>query len=134
MTNFEKYKDEILEIMKTYGRPARVKGKFCGCHGTDCDECEFLKYGDRGCVGNFLLWLYEEYKESAPKLTMRERAFCESLAVPTANRVERSSTGNLYLVTEYQYALSLDNSWFPFIKCNEYYGISRLLKLEVEND
>ena len=50
MTNFEKYKKQIPELI--YAR---------------CSECEFSKkkkeYAGLDCSGKMLLWLYEEYQE-----------------------------------------------------------------------
>ena len=76
-TNFEFYKDEILKIVNTPTRLAKVNGKPVTCAGTDCEECEFNKMSDL-CDISTIKWLYAEHIEQ-PKLTKRERAFCEAV-------------------------------------------------------
>lgn len=70
MTNFERYKKEILDfIANTRGSsPAVVDGKFAKCGDTHCSKCSLEKEKYRGvCCGNrMLLWLYEEYQEEPP--------------------------------------------------------------------
>lgn len=59
MTNFEKYKDEILKIVtKSHNNPAKKDGVIVACAGLDCKKCDF---GDASkCRKNFLNWLYED--------------------------------------------------------------------------
>ena len=58
MTNFEKYKNEILEFNTQDAEeiPAIVNGKPVSCDNTRCDDCEL----DDPCTRNFIKWLYED--------------------------------------------------------------------------
>lgn len=62
MTNFEKYKKEILEIENNFGRIAmdRYKKRIRPCSELSCGDCEFC---DVYCETNLFNWLYEEYQE-----------------------------------------------------------------------
>ncbi len=77
MTNFEKYKDEILGISRTQAiaiskrRNAPEK-----CIYSVCSEC-LLHEGTYCNQKAIFQWLYSEYQEPAPKLTKAERGFCE---------------------------------------------------------
>lgn len=77
MTNFEKYKDEILGISRTQAiainkrRNAPEK-----CSYSVCSEC-LLHEGTYCNQKAIFQWLYSEYQEPAPKLTKAERGFCE---------------------------------------------------------
>lgn len=75
MTNFEKYKDEIMDISIKGRRVALVKRQPVDCHNISCTACDL--YCEVPCDVERLKWLYEEYKEPAPTLTSKERAFCE---------------------------------------------------------
>lgn len=60
MTNFEKYKDEILKIVnETHDIPAMEDGHLQKCSLTSCQVCEFEDKDRNGCGGNFTKWLYE---------------------------------------------------------------------------
>lgn len=76
-TNFEYYKDEILEISSAKYSPAKVNDKLVKCDDINCCECEFYSDED-SCGVSFINWLYAEHIEQ-PKLTKRERAFCEAV-------------------------------------------------------
>lgn len=58
MTNFEKYKDEIIKIAtESNGSPAKRDGVVVACGDLDCKECDF----NRGnCRENQFNWLYED--------------------------------------------------------------------------
>lgn len=60
MTNFEKYKTEILNYIENHGEvPARVNGEFVSCSSQKCKECKYEdKVGD--CVINFIKWLCKD--------------------------------------------------------------------------
>lgn len=64
MTNFEKYKDVILEISKNGDRVAidRRTKKVQSCSEVTCWNCVFYN-GDVSCSALLMLWLYEEYEE-----------------------------------------------------------------------
>lgn len=59
MTNFEKYKDKILEIAtESHSGPAMKDGVFVACVGLDCRKCDFGSAGK--CGENRFRWLYED--------------------------------------------------------------------------
>lgn len=61
MTNFEKYKDEILKIAtETHDIPAMEDGRLQKCSLTSCEMCKFEDDDRNGCGGNFVKWLYED--------------------------------------------------------------------------
>lgn len=65
MTNFEKYKDVILEISKNGDRVAvdRRTKKVQSCSDVTCWNCVFYN-GDVSCSAPLMLWLCEEYQET----------------------------------------------------------------------
>ena len=74
MTNFEYYKDTILE-MCNIGADLTVKnGELTRCTNTFCHDCDFHK--NDSCTASLIKWLYEEHIEQQ-KLTKKERQFCE---------------------------------------------------------
>lgn len=78
MTNFEYYKDKILEIGCIDDVAVAKDGEIYKCsHFPDCVNCMFDASGD--CRAPITKWLYEEHveKPKAPKLTKKERLFCE---------------------------------------------------------
>lgn len=131
MTNFEKWKDEILEITDAQCRVAVVDGKPVNCSGMVCGDCDCNK-PRQSCAVSLVEWLYSEYKEPTPKLTKRERAFCEAFAFPRQEKIRRTVCGNLTL-DAHDDGYHLDNTWFKFIKAgNPAWTVEDLLKLEVE--
>lgn len=58
MTNFEKYKDRILELI-TEGNstPVLKDGKIVACRCISCEECDF---NGGNCRENQFNWLYED--------------------------------------------------------------------------
>lgn len=61
MTNFEKYKDEILKIaIKSNSYPARSDGIVIACEGLACSVCDFNGAGIGKCRENQFKWLYED--------------------------------------------------------------------------
>ena len=57
MTNFEKYKEELLSFDYAEGNfPAKKNGKLMRCADTHCAECDFI---NGNCTTNFIKWLYE---------------------------------------------------------------------------
>lgn len=68
-TNFEHYKDEILEY---YGQNlAVVKGRPTLCCETNCNDCDF-KINQIGCRETAKYWLKQQYKKPVYKLTKFE--------------------------------------------------------------
>ena len=76
MTNFEYWKDRILEINEDEV-VAIINGKPCDCSVGKCEVCDFFRK-EKTCRQKFVEWLYSEHKEK-PKLTKRERKLCEAL-------------------------------------------------------
>lgn len=73
MTNFEFYKDEILEIVNNSFSSFAVKdGKPRPCRGLVCAACDFDTC--MHCEIERFQWLYAEHIEKQPKLTEKERA------------------------------------------------------------
>ena len=57
MTNFEKYKEQLLSFDYVEGNtPAKKSGKLMRCADTYCIECDFI---NGNCTTNFIKWLYE---------------------------------------------------------------------------
>lgn len=143
MTNFEKYKDEILEISRTQAiaiNKRRNAPEKCSC--SVCSEC--LLHEGRYCNQKAIFqWLYSEYQEPAPKLTKAERGFCEILQ---KGYIARDKNGNLFVYDALPRRSKLmwsglnwrqlDCSFYPFItwKSGKAWSIEDLLKLEVCDD
>ena len=99
MTNFEKWKDELLRLGKD-GQDgiACLNGKPIPCVTIDdCCNCDFNK---DSCDGKFLLWLYEEYEEPKPKLTKREWHFLNFIE---SGYIARDAEGELVWYREKPY-------------------------------
>ena len=145
-TNFEFYKDQILEIAKI-GSLAVCNDKPVSCGEIQCTGCLF-KRDEYGCAqGRELFeWLYAEHIEK-PKLTKRERAFCETLR---AGWIARDENGKLHLFDLVSEPYKQNRTWFKrSVSCNHIrlnsdefefvkwsdekpWSIEDLLKLEVE--
>ena len=141
MTNFEKYKDEILGISRTQTiaiskrRNAPEK-----CSNSVCSEC-LLHEGTYCNQKAIFQWLYSEYQEPASKLTKAERGFCEILQ---KGYIARDENGNLFVYDALPRRSEriwsgfnwrqLDCSFYPFItwESGKAWSIEDLLKLEVE--
>lgn len=81
MTNFEYWKDKILEINEENENVAIINGKPVKCSSVKkcgSGECELYTNFIKNCRQNFVEWLYSEHEEK-PKLTKRERKLCEAL-------------------------------------------------------
>lgn len=80
MTNFEYWKDRILEITEHDGL-AVYSDKPLPCKEVNCSLCISnvdTADTDVGCERHIIKWLYSEHEEK-PKLTKRERKLCEAL-------------------------------------------------------
>ena len=131
MTNFEKWKDEILKITHDDYKVAVKDGVPKPCVGI-CNRCEFE--GGSPCVANFVDWLLAEYQEPAPKLTKKEREFIECFAHPAYEKICRKNYG-LYVISSYTGdSLSISDNMFPFIKPGETWTFEKLMELEVEDE
>ena len=77
MTNFEFYKDKILDIVKNGNEFALVNNEIIECKDNEsyCDECSFK---GANCASDCIKWLYEEYKEPiTPTISQKEKALLE---------------------------------------------------------
>ena len=93
MTNFEYYKDEIATIINNGDTPMLYNGKIGSCNECDCSlggKCDL--YDEPDCSAAFLKWLYAEHMEK-PKLTKKERQFCELVET---GWIARNKNGDLY--------------------------------------
>ena len=140
MTNLEKYKKEILYIAKNNAKMAvskkSLKPQFC--IDTECTQCLF---NPEDCDTAPIEWFCQEYQEPAPKLTKKERVFCE---IVRHGYIARDKDKRLYLYgcqpsqrsSEWtgERWIDLDRNSFPFItwESNKDWSIEDLLKLEVE--
>lgn len=148
-TNFEFYKDEILKINDTYDHVAVENGKPISCNAMYCPRCELREHpAGMDCQMKLIEWLYEEHIEP-PKLTKRERAFCEAVQTgwiardcdmelcyfknePILLKGVWSSEDGLYVSFK---ELNLQDS-FMFIRDTDAdcWAVEDLLKLEVMED
>ena len=145
MTNFEKYKDEILGISRTQAiainkrRNAPEK-----CSYSVCSEC-LLHEGTYCNQKAIFQWLYSEYQEPAPKLTKAERGFCEIVETGYIARDLVNNSISYYSAKPYidshnyfwnspYTSIELSPEYFSFIKWEDKkpWSIEDLLKLEVE--
>lgn len=62
MTNFEKYKDEIIKIIETSrsGIAGIKDGIPTPCNMVSCSECGLKNRENSTCIRNFVKWLYED--------------------------------------------------------------------------
>lgn len=157
MTNFEKWKDELKKLVRKNNGIAIVGGEPVECEAdTVCEDCLFFWTADNGyCPADidryaieYTKWLLEEYKEK-PRLTKRQRAFCEAVG---SGWLVRSFSGNVlnfyvnkpkrvdsedypYWTTHDDYYFTVNNYLpkFEFIKWkDEPYSIEEMLKWEIE--
>ena len=69
-TNYEHYKDEIIEGWML--DLALVDGKLKRCSRVDCNECEFNPGANKGCEQRLIEWLKKPYQKPTYKLTKFE--------------------------------------------------------------
>ena len=138
MTNFERYKDEILNIAKIGLVKITKSGEITTCSGK-CNDCILYPEEVKECRNELIEWLYAEVK---PNLTAKERAFCE---IVNEGYIARDKDGELYIYAneppkrEEQWCsdvdfIPLNNEYFSFIiwEDEKPWSIEELLKLEVE--
>lgn len=143
MTNFEYWKDRILEINECEN-VAIIYGKPIKCTSIEkCEECEFHIIG-KTCRQKFVEWLYSEHAEKL-KLTKRERMMCELLKTGWIamdddgsifwyeKRPERDSNGYFNSYDSEFIALSNFKLQFDNVPIGvEAFAVEDLLQLEVE--
>lgn len=149
MTNFEYYKDEILKVVNYTGSRFAINhdtGEIISCVGCSCDSCEFGYKKSLRCGREKMCWLYAEHIEK-PKLTKKERQFCELFET---GWIARDRDGELYHCKCKPY--KNDGEWingsfdinihnfpdvpFSFITWDdkEPWSVEELLKLEYERN
>lgn len=139
MTNFEKYKDEILALTGQGKKFSIRNNKICSCDSTLCSGCRFGNYKE-SCEICRIEWLC---KEAKPTLTPEERGFCKAVARGYIAR-DKSDRICFYAkapnkekdiwYTNIREIIEIDNTYFPFItwKDSEPWSIGKLLGLKVE--
>lgn len=69
-TNYEHYKDEIIEGLLL--DLVLVDGKLKRCSRVDCNECEFNPGPNKGCKQRLIEWVKKPYEKPKYKLTQFE--------------------------------------------------------------
>lgn len=148
MTNFEKFKDEILDLAKNSEYLSVVKGQPENCIDTDCKMCgiSILK-GAADCNGKRILWLYEEYHEPI-KLTKKQWNLLNVFETGWLARDKKANAlywyskkpkrhSNCFVLTPNSKMVLLHNVFdvFGFITWeDEPYSVETMLTWEVEDD
>lgn len=89
-TNFEHYKDEILECC--IDGLAVVKGRPKLCYKTNCNNCDF-KLVQKGCHNKVKDWLKQTHKKPTYKLTKFEKELLECYSDVYSFKVFNSLNG-----------------------------------------
>lgn len=134
MTNFEYYKNEIMELAEQGKALAVVDGKPMACFDATCGNCDLE---DAHCEVNLIKWLYSEHRS----LTDNDITMCH--AVDPDTYIYRSGSGNLYLSSSenlqnlctidgttaifFDNAIKIDARLFGCIKIGEYIQVGKLL-------
>lgn len=142
MTNLEKHKKEILYIAKNNAKMAvskkSLKPQFC--IDTECTQCLF---NPEDCDTAPIEWFCQEYQDPAPKLTKKERIFCE---IVRHGYIARDKDGSLCVYDSFPdrgtfiwsggYWFDIVPDIFQFItwESNKSWSIESLLKLEVADE
>lgn len=141
MTNFEKYKDEIIKIVRNgkylfFDKKTKTISE-CGSIDSNCDRCQF----NEDCLTGAFRWLFEEYQD--PKLTKAERNFCEMVKVGYIAR-DKDGTLEIYEYLPTRNSLTwfhpqwkkINPNAFSFItwESGKAWSIGELLELEVEEN
>ena len=96
MTNFEKYKDEILKIIANsdYEIVAVKNGAPVPCDDIECGGCDIRDKSENGaCASNLIKWLYED--DGKTKTNMKGCAECAH-ASKTIHEYPCSECGRSY--------------------------------------
>ena len=144
MTNFEYWKDRILEILESYILFGLKNGCPTACCRIECKNCDLYEDEIHYCNIKRIEWLYSEHEEK-PKLTKRERKLCEALET---GWIAANKSGNVYwysnlpvkLYTMYQIrggdSIRISGAGFQFdfidFDDEEPWMVENLLLLEVE--
>lgn len=129
MTNFEYWKDRILEIVKRDAGLALNNGNPTECHHISCENCNFHSKTHICNIKRFE-WFYSEH-EDKPKLTMVERIFCEAIDFPEYKEITRAN-GYLFIGRKVKLEISIKPCMLKFIEEGKSWSVSELLQLEVD--
>ena len=143
MKNWEKYEKEIKELGLGLGGFTITKsGEVDKCANISCFKCKFCETNET-CRATVVKWLFEDYEEPKPKLTMEERAIVKSI-ISTAF-IARDEDGTLCIYNSKvgkdetswyseDKAMVIDAKLFPFITWDsgKAWSIEELKELEVE--
>lgn len=112
-TNYEHYKDEILEY---YGQNLSVvKGRPTLCCETNCNDCDF-KINQIGCRETAKYWLKQPYKKPKYKLTQCEYDMLDTIFENQAR------FSKVYLIDELK-----KKGYFKNIKCDSNVRVKDIL-------
>jgi hypothetical protein len=89
-TNFEHYKDEILD--NCFDSLAVVKGIPKLCYKTSCNNCDF-KLIKKGCHEKVMDWLKQPYKKTTYKLTKFEKELLQCYPYKNSFKLFNSLNG-----------------------------------------
>lgn len=147
MTNFERYKDDIIRVCtNTEEFPAVLSDKVDDCEKYKCADCLLFEKPTNNCSIGFILWLYEEYIEPI-KLTHKQLAILKILETGWLARDDVSN--HLYWYSDkpkrvnYHFENARAKSMcvrgifdeFDFITFkDEPFSVEEMLKWEVAND
>lgn len=88
-TNYEHYKDEVIQNVKF--SLSIVNGEPKPCGDTNCDECDFKESG--ACVKRVREWLNQPYKKPTYKLTKFEKELLQCYSDVHSFKVFNSLNG-----------------------------------------
>ena len=132
MTNFEKFREYLLNETDAFPSFAIVNGKPCSCGDVACSKCD-LRSSVGACRVGFVRWLYEEYEE---KPILSERAYHFLKSLPSGARIRECGphlqiqTQNVCVISSYRHYNYVPD--LPPLVNEMWYEVSDLLKLEVE--
>ena len=138
MTNFEKYKDQILKMAKEQQQlsVAFANNQIFSCQDIFCGLCNFNS--TINCTSNFIEWLYKEYKEPL-KLTQKQRYFFLSIEGQIwrikreiddyGNNVYRlqAQSGQIKIIPTFIFSCDI-------LELNKWYEIEELLQWPIKDD
>lgn len=90
-TNYEHYKDEIIE--DCIDNIAIIEGKPRGCVKVSCNDCQFYTGENFNCHGKTVEWLKSPYEKQAYKLTKFEKELLECYSDVYSFKVFNSLNG-----------------------------------------
>lgn len=105
VTNFEYYKDEILE--NCIGDLAVVKGRPKLCYKTSCNDCDF-KLVQKGCHNKVKDWLKQPYQKPVYKLTKFEYDLLQSCSQGYSPKYQFKNINSLTEMREKGYFKGID--------------------------